>query len=278
MFFSTAGSLGGGKGGLHASEDHSMSGKVSTWQQEQTEVFELWPPPKTIRTKKRGNDNVITRSQRRCPESTIGTWLFSGMALWCGTRCWILEVLTRDKLPCSWSRFVRHWRSCSSAFGMGIGIWGLPYLFGKKLPTRIVGRICPTSTFIRQTAVCENMCSILCDLTLSPPSQKYHPSLGIKLLLQYLQAYVWNLAVSLHMSKINIPQSHSLCRFWWMVKKPFFFHDSEVCPHIHVITLSKFVVQVLLEKHFKILSFSTSISHTMTSTSPKSDVFLPMIS
>ena len=63
----------------------------------------------------------------------------------------------------------------------------------------------------------------------------------------------WQL--SLRMSKIDMPQSPSLCRFWRMVKKPFFFHDSEVCLHIHVITLSKFVVQVLLEEHFKILSF-----------------------
>lgn len=62
------------------------------------------------------------------------------------------------------------------------------------------------------------MCSILCDLTLSPPSQKYHLSLGLKLLLQYLQAYVWNLAVSLHMSKIDIPQSPYLFVVsdgWW---------------------------------------------------------------
>lgn len=115
MFFFTAGSLGGGGSGLHASEDHSMSGKVSTWQQEQTEVFKLW-------TKKRGNNNVITRSKRRCLASQLELDFFWNGTLG-GTRCWILEVLTRDKLPCSWSRFVRHWRSCSSAFGMGIGIW-----------------------------------------------------------------------------------------------------------------------------------------------------------
>lgn len=140
------------------------------------------PPQNNTNKKCWGNDsNVITRSKRRCPEPTIGTWLFSGMALWFGTRCWILEVLTRDKLPCSWSRFVRHWRSCSSAFGMGIGIWVC------HIWLEIVGRICPTSTFIRQTAVCENMRSILCDLTRSPASA-IPPSICLK--LGSISAYV----------------------------------------------------------------------------------------
>lgn len=52
-FFLQLGVWEGGKGGLHASEDHSMSGKVSTWQQEQTEVFELWPPQNNTNKKAR---------------------------------------------------------------------------------------------------------------------------------------------------------------------------------------------------------------------------------